>query len=280
MVNFIFFLFVIGITMFSNHPLFLGITCVGAWTNCIFMKGKQAAKSCCLLFVPVCTIVPFINVLNVHKGVTVLFYLNDNPITLEACIYGLVQAVLLGSVILWFSCVNESITSDKWIYLLGRRCPTLGLLVSMVLRFIPLLKHRLGEIRQGQHCMGRKQGVRQFFKELSILTAWSLEASIDTADSMEARGYGLKGRSSYHLFRFRKQDAYILTVILLLGSFVALAVWSGRGDIYYYPEIRFLKQDVFSVISLVSFAILNFLPLILEGIERERKHEFVRVEEV
>ena len=71
-----------------------------------------------------------------------------------------------------------------------------------------------------------------------------------------------------------------MTVILLLGSFVALAVWSGRGDIYYYPEIRFLKQDVFSVISLVSFAILNFLPLILEGIERERKHEFVRVEEV
>ena len=34
--------------------------------------------------------------------------------------------------------------------------------------------------------------------------------AIATSDSMEARGYGLKGRTSFHTFRFTRQDGALL----------------------------------------------------------------------
>ena len=83
----------------------------------------------------------------------------------------------------------------------------LGLTLSMIFRFIPLLKARFREISMGQRCMGRHvtggfmAKLRQVTKEVSILISWSLEAAIETSDSMEARGYGLPGRTSFHLFK-------------------------------------------------------------------------------
>lgn len=280
MVSALYFLFVISIAMFSNHPAFLAIAFFGALINSIFFKGKQAVKTCCLLFVPVFIIVPLINALNVHKGVTVLFYLNDNAITLEACVYGMVQAVLLSGIILWFVSINEIMSSDKWIYLIGRKAPGIGLLVSMVLRFVPMLKRRYEQIHQAQICMGRKSGIRQFFKECSILIAWSLESSIDTSDSMEARGYGLKGRSSYHLFRWEKRDTGLLASILIFGGVGVGAVLTDRTDIWYYPKIVFLNQDGYFWIALAAYGILCILPLVLEVIERECQHGFVQLEKL
>lgn len=287
LVNLIYFLFVIGITMFSNHPLFLVITFIGAWYNSIFWKGKQAVKTNCLFVIPVFFIVTIVNVLNVHNGMTVFFYLNNNPITLEAMLYGMAQAVLIGSVILWCSCLNEILTSDKWIYLFGRVAPTIGLLISMILRFVPFLKQRYIEIYQGQKCLGRhskKTGkiekIRQMGKEISILTAWSLEASIETADSMEARGYGLKGRSLYHLFHFQKRDGILLLYFFILGSIICVAGITGRTDIDYYPQIRFLKQDIFFMVSAVCYGILIISPIILERKRGEKRNGFIRVEEL
>lgn len=280
MVSALYFLFVTVVVMFSNHPAFLTVAFVGAFINSIFLKGRQAVRTCCLLFVPVFVIVPLVNVLNVHKGVTVLFYLNDNAITLEACVYGLIQALLLSGIILWFVSVNEIMSSDKWIYLVGRKTPRLGLLISMVLRFVPMLKQRYEQIHVAQKCMGRKVGVRQFLKECSILTAWSLESAIETSDSMEARGYGLKGRSSYHLFRWERRDSALLAAILLAGSISVGAVLTGRTDIWYYPKIVFLKQDGYFWISLVVYGLLCVLPFLLEIMERESHHGFVQLEKL
>ena len=66
-------------------------------------------------------------------------------------------------------------TSDKFIYLFGKAAPVLGLTLSMVFRFLPLLKIRYQEISMGQKCMGRhgQKGIiaraRQTVKEVSIL---------------------------------------------------------------------------------------------------------------
>ena len=39
---------------------------------------------------------------------------------------------------------------------------------------------------------------------------------------MEARGYGLKGRSSYTIYRFDRRDLCVLLLILLLGGVVLI----------------------------------------------------------
>jgi energy-coupling factor transport system permease protein len=67
----------------------------------------------------------------------------------------------------------------------------------MSLRLIPRMKRRVIAIASAQKTIGNdvfagglKVRLKNGIKILSALTTWSLENSIETADSMNARGYG------------------------------------------------------------------------------------------
>ena len=271
LLNFAYFAFVIGITMFSVHPVFLALSFVLAWCYSLLLRGKKALKMNLFILLPCIVIMTLVNTLNVHNGVTVLFYLNGNRITYEAIIYGLVSAIMLSAVIIWFSCFSVVVSEDKFIYLFGRIAPAIALTLSMVMRYLPLLRDRFLEVSAAQRCMGRglkgssliSRG-RQYGKELSILIAWSLESSIESADSMEARGYGLRRRSSFHLFRFAGRERLILAVLLLLGSVVAAACLMGETSIYYYPAILLPRLSAVQVVSLLCYGALMLLPMVMD----------------
>lgn len=280
LVNFIYFVLVIGITMFSMDPVFLAATLLLSWTWSILLSGKKAIRFNLLMTVPVVVIMVILNTLFTHNGATVLFYLNDSRITLEAMVYGAAAAVMLSSVIVWFSCFNVIMTSDKFIYLFGKAAPVLGLTLSMIFRFIPLLKSRFEEISMGQRCMGRHEGqtlfgrVRQVVKEVSILIAWSLEASIETADSMEARGYGLHGRTSFHLFRFTARDVKLMTWLALTGGVGVIGCALGKTSIYYYPKVALGEWDLVRIGVLVCYLLLMVTPVILDMLGEKKWRQY------
>ena len=269
-VNLIFFLFTIGITMFSMSPVFLAATLVFSWLYSILLNGKKAIKSNFLVTLPIVVIMAVINTFFTHNGATVLFYVNNSRITLEALLYGLAAAVLLSSIIVWFSCFNVVMTSDKLIYIFGKAAPVLGLTLSMIFRFIPLLKARFREISMGQRCMGRHvtggfmAKLRQVTKEVSILISWSLEAAIETSDSMEARGYGLQGRTSFHLFKMTPTDKALLTGISISGLIAASGCILGKTSIYYYPKVVLGQWDVLTVITFAAYVLMLAVPLITD----------------
>lgn len=269
-VNLIFFLFAIGITMFSTSPAFLAVTLVFSWLYSILLNGKKAVKSNLIFTIPILIIMTVINTLFTHNGATVLFYLNNSRITLEALLYGLAAAVLLSSIIVWFSCFNVVMTSDKLIFIFGKATPVLGLTLSMIFRFIPLLKARFREISMGQKCMGRHVAggflakLRQVTKEVSILISWSLEAAIETSDSMEARGYGLHGRTSFHLFKMTPTDKALLTGISISGLIAASGCILGKTSIYYYPKVVLGQWDVLTVITFAAYVLMLAVPLITD----------------
>ena len=132
---------------------------------------------------------------------------SGNPLTLESIIYGVAASVMMISVICWFSCYNEVVTADKFIYLFGRLAPAMSLILSMSLRFIPRFKAQLNVVAQAQHCLGRDistggviQRLHTAVMILSVMITWVLENSIETADSMKSRGYGLPGEDCiFHL---------------------------------------------------------------------------------
>lgn len=267
LLNLAYFAIVIGVSMFSMHPAFIAASFILAWVYSVILRGKRAFRFNCFILIPAILLMTLFNTLSVHNGVTVLFYLNDNRITLEAIIYGLASALMLTSVIIWFSCFSCVVTADKFIYLFGRIVPSLALTLSMIMRYIPLLKNRFREVSSAQRCMGRGlkgaglfAKIRQFGKELSILIAWSLEASIESADSMEARGYGLRGRSSFHLFRFAGREKLLLTLLLLLGACPVAACILGETSIYYYPVILLPRFTLMQALSLIAYAALMLLP--------------------
>lgn len=267
-VLFLFFIFAAGFSMFLMHPVFLVISFICAFSYCVYLKGKKGIKSLGL-FLPVVIFAAIINAAFNHEGITILVYVNDNPITLESLIYSLAAALMLLGVLLWFSCLNEVMTSDKLMCIFGKISPSIAILFSMTLRFVPRFSAQLKKINYAQKCIGRSYDTGGFFtklrngvKILSILITWALENAVETADSMKSRGWGLKGRTSFSGFRFDKRDALSLTAILILVSVIFAGLLMGEGRINYYPAIVLSDFSFFGLVVYISYFLLMAFPLI------------------
>ena len=230
LVNFYYFFIVIMFSMFFMHPIFLIISLISSIIYSIMLNGKSAVKFNILYMTPLLIVTAIINPMFNHGGITIIGYFNTgNPITLESIVYGICAAAMFISVILWFSCYNAIMSSDKFIYLFGRITPSLSLIFSMVLRFVPRYKAQIKVISNAQRCIGQDirsgniiQRAKNGMKIFSIMMNWALENSIETADSMKARGYGLKGRSSFSNYIFEKRDKYVLGIMMVLTFSVIL----------------------------------------------------------
>lgn len=263
---------VIGILMFSNSPLFLISAIAMGMCYDMLLKGRRSLRNNLFIILFMSFLTVLINALFTHNGSTVLFYLGNNRVTLEAACYGLAMALMLSGVVIWFSSFNVVMTSEKLIYIFGRFAPVLGLTLSMIFRFVPLLRTRFELIGEGQKALyaGDEKGfigkIRQFGKEVSILVSWSLESSIESADSMAARGYGLKGRTSYNLFKIRTADIMTLLLSMLLGGVTITSYAAGVNKLYYYPVIRVVESSPkwLELAGYVSFIALLAMPLAID----------------
>ncbi len=270
-VNFTYFAAVILCSMFFLHPVFLGISLVCSVAYSLYLNGGRALRFNLLFMLPAFLLFAFVNPFFNHEGVTALLYINDNAVTLEAIAYGFASGAMFASVIIWFSCYNAVMTSDKFIHLFGRVIPALSLIFSMVLRLIPKLKAQIKVISNAQKCVGRDvangnllQRAKNGLTILSILTTWALENGVDTADSMRSRGYGLKGRTSFSNFRFDRRDRILLLVMLALIAGVLAGAASGENSMTYFPAMKAGPVTAASWAVYLCYAGLCLLPLILD----------------
>lgn len=261
---------VIGIAMFVTNPVIELISLAGGIAFCALLTGKNEKKKDLLFYAFLMLLIVITNPIFSHNGVTPLFYLGDNPVTLESIIYGVYIAVMVAAVMLWGKALTAVMTSDKIVYLFGRIIPQLSLIFSMTLRFVPLLKEQAQKITKAQKAMGlyssekKSDRLRSGLRVISVLIGWSLENAVETGKAMKARGYGLKGHTNYSDFRFCKSDFMVLMFSIVLFAITLYGVISGSLDFYYYPVITELSADVGSVISSIAYACLAFLPFTLE----------------
>lgn len=266
----VYFLSILVVSMFSTNPVLLFISLVGGMMFFCMMNSKKAFLSDLAFYIPMFLLIAIINPLFSHNGVTPLFFMNGNPVTLEAILYGGNIALMLLAVVYWCKCYSEIMTTDKFLYLFGKAIPKLALVLSMALRFIPLFreKHREFRVVQGASGLYDKKGfVNKIMCELKVFSAlvtWSLENSVDTALSMKARGYGLKGRTHFSMYKFRKRDGIMLTLNLLLFSVVSVGMAGGYVDFSFYPFVTEVKTGFFQMIVYISMGIMSLLPFITE----------------
>lgn len=274
-ISMLYFVLVIGLTMFLNHPVCLGISLVCALTYSIYLKGKKAVRFNLVYMLPLLVITALINPAFSHQGVTILTYLpSGNPLTLESILYGIYAAFLLITVIAWFSCFNAVMTSDKFVYLFGRIIPALSLVLSMSLRFVPRFTAQIKVISNAQKCVGRDisnggliKRAKHGIKILSILVTWALENAIDTADSMKDRGYGLPGRTAFSIYRFDRRDKWALLFLLLCGGGVLAGVFAGKLKFVYMPVLSGATFDFWQAGAFVLYLAMCAMPVIINGKE-------------
>lgn len=260
--------------MLFMHPMFVGITLISAFIFSLLVNGRKALRLSLLFCLPMFLLISITNPLFNHRGKTMLFFFMDNPITLEAILYGICSAASLVAVIVWFSCYNKVITSDKFLYLFAKVTPAVALLITMTIRMISKLKVHLKTITKAQHAIGLDQStgtvmerVKKGMRVISILLSWSMEDAIETADSMKARGYGLKNRNTFSLFKFDKRDGVVLGIIIILALICFAGYFLGYGTMQFYPAVVPLNVSTSAIALYITFSVLVFLPIIIEAKE-------------
>ena len=129
-VNFIFYIGTVFFTVLIVHPAFLICSLVLAAVYYLQVRGRQGLRTI-VGMIPVFVVVSAINPLLNTGGDRALFYLGQRPYTLEALYYGMALGCMFTAVILWFASYNSTMTSDKFMFVFGRKSPVISMILTM-----------------------------------------------------------------------------------------------------------------------------------------------------
>ena len=264
-INLIYFVAVLFFTIAFNHPIFVFISYLCAFAYSVKLNGRKQA-------VFNTELIPLIFAYCNHFGVTNLrSNIIDNKITLESILYGLQLSITVATVIMILSCLFTIFSADKVIYLFGRVSPKLSLFLSILLRTVPRVKLQTKRINISQRGIGRGLNQRKFpffivdfFRIASITITWTLENFVESAASMKSRGYSLKGRTAFSIYRFDNRDRSFVVSIFLCLTVIAMGYALNQTNIYYDPEIIMNRITPLSGIFYIAYAALFLLPMILQ----------------
>ena len=268
---FSYFVAVMVLFFLCHHPLAMVLACACALFFLYNIEGRRAF-SWCKWMLPVVLFIAVVNPLLNHRGVTRLFKLGNQWITLEAIAYGITAGLSLAALILWFGCYSEVMTSEKFLYLFGKIAPASALLISMALQLVPKLNRQLTEIRESQEMLRPERKnlsgkLGTALRHTSTLVGWSLEGAVEQTDSMKARGYGLRRRTTFHLFHFDYRDLRFFCGVMILFGVCVIARAFGHGTMEFYPRMDAVITGQSGILLYILFGMLAFLPAILEGKE-------------
>ncbi|MBY0099232.1 energy-coupling factor transporter transmembrane component T [Mesobacillus maritimus] len=278
----LYYLFAMAALMLYQHPMFLALATVAILLMNFMLDGGLELRKwrAMILIMAVLTLVltPFFN----QRGNHLLFYLFEKQVYLEAIWQGVMISLTLVCILTLFLTFNLVITPDKFVFLFSKIMPQWALLTMLSLRFVPLLRKRLLEIGDVQSIKGfslktgsvkgRAQSGMLF---LQTLLTWSLEESIQTADSMTARGYGLGKRSKYQPYYMKKRDWLAFAFLLVSGSLVLFGWWLGDGVLTLLPVLEPVWLSGREWLYWILFFMMIGFPIWTEGKEMV-KWKFLR----
>lgn len=241
-VGFFFFVGAIGLGAMILHPAYILASGFFAVTYYCLLKGLKGMKMV-LISVPLFLFLTFANPLVNHDGERILTYVFGKPYTFEALLYGMVIAGMLIAMLLWAGCYNAVMTSDKFMTLFGGIIPTVSMLLLMVLRLVPNMIRKMGQLSGARKCIGRGAAENATRKEKSVdalnvisaLLTWALEGGVITADSMKSRGYGTAQRTAFQTHTMKTADRVLLGIMGALAVMIAVLIARGGTAANYTP---------------------------------------------
>lgn len=283
-INLIYFITVIAGTFLFRQPVFLAISFLSAFAYSVKRNGwRSTVFNLCL--VPLIVLFAVYYSSYHHFGVTVLRQnFIDNAMTLESFLYGLSLGTVIAIFAMWMSVVHSIFTADKVVYLFGKVSPKASLFLSIILRMVPRLKIQAKKISTARKAVGKGlnqgnlfQRISNAFAMLSMLITWLLESLSTISDSMRCRGYGLKGRSAFSIYRFDNRDRSFVIGIFACLTVVLMGYLLNQTVIYYDPRIIMNPMTPISGIFYIGYLCLCLMPMTLELIgewafRRKRLH--------
>lgn len=189
------------------------------------------------------------NMIFYHAGETPFLYVNDVPLTVESLEYGFYTGAMVCALFLWFKLMQELLDNRKITYLIGRKLPVIGLVISMVFTYYDKFVWKIDKIKEVWNTYEKEEKIGRLKYAgiiFSVLLSVMLEDSVKTAQSMKARGYGSNTRTNYNSYSFRLSDAAIIcvTIIILVARFTVL---TGFKHSFYLSILYMIIPVLFNI---------------------------------
>jgi len=247
--------------IFEIDPATAGTGLLSGLLLLFLLQGRLSRREL-MLYPGIVLISGLLNPVFNHNGRTVLFFLNRNPVTREAALYGLVMGMMIAAALVWGRCFTMMMDTDRLLTVTGALSPKLSLMLSMTLRYIPLLRTRTRMTREAQEGLGlirEENGIDRIHGALRVfdgMVTWGLENGIIMADSMTARGFGSGRRSRYRLYPWERKDtAWTAGSLAMLGA-VLWARLAGLTGVTWYPEMTAPALTAGGLAARTAFAVL------------------------
>ena len=256
--------------MVIQHPAYLAVSVIGAICLNVSLSGPKALRKLLALF-PLWILLTAINPLLNTRGEHILFRVFGRPYTWEALCYGMIVGGMFVVMILWFSCYNVIMTEDKFTYLFANLAPSIALILTMIFRMVPSFVRKVHQIMDARKCIGMGAGEHANTKEklthgmtvVSVMTAWALEGSVVTSDSMNSRGYGTAKRTCFHSFRFRREDVIVSILFVLFCAVTIVGFAKGSGTAAYTPVMYVEPVTGKNLPGIIAYTLFLLTPTIL-----------------
>lgn len=230
------------LTMLAVQPVLVAVSLAGALLFSLAVRGAAATARGLAWQLPMIALVCLVNPLFSASGSTLLIKLGPRSVYLESLAYGATMGALMVAVVLWFEGAAAVLTQDRLLALAPRRARALPLLAGMVSQLAPQLLRRSRDVRASLAACtaaGARPAARDALtRTSSLLLTWSLEESLERADSMRARGWESgRARTCYRPERLRRRDVALLVGIVVLLALAAASAWRLCAGWRFYPRM-------------------------------------------
>ena len=99
---------------------------------------------------------------------------------------------------------------------------------------------------------------------ISILVTWTLEDFVESSNSMKSRGYSLKGRTSFSIYRFDNRDRSLVIVFFWCLTIIGMGVLFNQTTMYFDPVLIMNPITSMSYIFYGGYAFFLLLPMGLQ----------------
>jgi energy-coupling factor transport system permease protein len=256
--------------MVTLLPVYVAVSLVIGSVYAIYLSGVKkylaGLRLLAILFFIIVIVTPLTN----HRGATMLFDSPLGPITLESVVYGICTGGMLITVFIWFQCYQRLITNDKFMFLFGRIAPTSAMIISMIIKFIPVTGQKLKSIMEARKALSaqtdekqtKMQGIKSGVRTAGILMSRCLEDSIETAEAMRAKGYGSMKRTVFGAQPFRLRDGITVAVVSALFILHITFLLQTSAAASFFP---FITVGSASPAVYIVYALMLLWPLLIEA---------------
>lgn len=266
-VSFIYFFSIVILSMFTRNIIIGFISFISA-ISYYFILEYKIEKGFVVSNVFMFLIVVILNCLWNHRGSTELFFIKNQAVTLESFFYGITTSFMIISSIFWFRIISKFFTSDKLLYIFNNISPNLALLLTISIRFVDMYIAKFKSIDESIKGIGYYKDysfidiIKGKCFVFSALVTWALENGIITSDSMVSRGFGLKKRTSFYVYNWKKIDKILLLTIILFDILNIFIIYNKFLYVEFYPTIifnvKFIYYIPFTLFTLIYFIVIIY----------------------